>query len=102
MAGGTTSLATLSVVRGALAGAVVLVPTVAMGATLPLVARVAGSFADGGRSVTILYGANTAGGALGSLLGAYVLIPTCGLAMSLRLGACVSIAVGAAAITLSR
>jgi spermidine synthase len=67
-----------------------------MGATLPLVARVAAS------RVALLYGANTAGGALGSLLGAYVIIPALGLAASLRAGACVSIAIGVAAIALSR
>lgn len=95
-AAGTSSLALLEVLRGGLAGAVVLVPTLAMGATLPLVARVAAS------RVALLYGANTAGGALGSLLGAYVVIPALGLAASLRAGACVSVAVGVAAIALSR
>ncbi|HEY8039254.1 MAG TPA: spermidine synthase [Polyangiaceae bacterium] len=102
MAAGASSLATLEVVRGALAGAVVLLPTVAMGATLPLVARVAGAAAGGERRVALLYGANTAGGAAGSLLGAYVVIPSLGLATSLRAGACLSVAIGLAAILLAR
>ena len=102
MASATTSLATLEVVRGALAGAVVLLPTAAMGATLPLIARVAGSADGGERRVAALYGANTAGGAVGSLLGAYLVVPSLGLATSLRAGACVSVLVGMAAIALAR
>jgi spermidine synthase len=102
MASGTSSLATLEVVRGALAGAVVLLPTAAMGATLPLIARVAGSAEGGERRIATLYGANTAGGALGSLLGAYLVVPALGLAASLRVGACVSVMIGLVAIALAR
>jgi spermidine synthase len=95
-AAGSSSLLVLQVVRGALAGAVVLLPTLAMGATLPLVARASGT------RVTLLYGANTAGGAFGSLLGTYAVIPALGLSTSLRAGACVSVAVGLVALALSR
>ena len=97
------SLATISLVRGMCASAVVLAPTTAMGATLPLVARAAGdgSAASSGR-VELLYGANTAGGALGSLLGAYVVVPCCGLAASLRGAACLSAAVGLGAMAIAR
>lgn len=96
LSSGATSFAALQATRGLLAGAVVLAPTLAMGATLPLVARVAGT------RVTLLYGANTAGGAVGSLLGTYVVIPGIGLAGSVRAGACVSVAIGLAAIALGR
>jgi spermidine synthase len=102
MAAGVPSLARLELLRGALAAGVVLLPTTAMGATLPLVARVAGAVEGGEGHVTALYGANTAGGALGSLLGGYAIIPSLGLAASLRAGAAVSIAVGVAAVVLSR
>ncbi|HEX3346122.1 MAG TPA: spermidine synthase, partial [Polyangiaceae bacterium] len=102
MAAGTTSLATLELVRTGLAAAVVLLPTIAMGATLPLVARVAGASDGGERRVAVLYGANTAGGAVGALLGAYAIIPTLGLATSLRAGAVVSVVVGLTAIAMSR
>lgn len=94
LAAGTSSLVLLEAVRGTLAAAVVLVPTLAMGATLPLVARVAGS------SVSLLYGANTAGGAAGALLGTYVILPGLGLAASVRGGACVSVLVGVIAVWL--
>jgi spermidine synthase len=96
LAAGSSSLVVLQVIRGALAGAVVLLPTLAMGATLPLVARVAGA------RVTLLYGANTAGGAVGALLGTYAIIPWLGLAASLRAGACISVGVGLVALQLAR
>lgn len=96
LASGASSLVVVEVLRGGLAGSVVLLPTLAMGATLPLVARVAAS------RVALLYGANTAGGAVGSLLGAYVIIPVLGLSASLRAGACVSVAIGIAAMVLAR
>lgn len=102
MAQGTSSLATLELVRGGLAAAVVLLPTVAMGATLPLVARVAGAATGGGWRVATLYAANTAGGALGSLLGAYAILPALGLSTSLRVGAVVSAVIGLTAVALSR
>jgi spermidine synthase len=102
MAAGASSLAALELVRGGLAAAVVLLPTVAMGATLPLVARVAGSTDGGAGKVATLYAANTAGGALGSLLGAYAIIPALGLSTSLRAGALVSVVIGLTAIVLSR
>jgi len=95
-AAGSSSLLLLQIVRGGLASAVVLLPTLAMGATLPLVARVAGT------RVTLLYGANTAGGAFGSLLGTYAVIPALGLSTSLRAGACVSVVVGLLALALAR
>ena len=105
MAAGTTSLATLELVRTGLAAAVVLLPTVAMGATLPLVSRVAGAgdgAGVGARRVATLYAANTAGGAVGALLGAYAVIPALGLTTSLRAGAVVSVGIGVTAILLSR
>ena len=102
LAAGTASPAALELMRGALAGAVVLLPTLAMGATLPLVARVAGAAEGGDRRVAVLYGANTAGGALGSLLGVYAVVPALGLAGSLRAGACASAAIGVAAMLLGR
>jgi spermidine synthase len=102
MAAGTSSLAALELVRGGLAAAVVLLPTAAMGATLPLVTRVAGAGDHGARRVATLYAANTAGGAMGSLLGAYAILPALGLAGSLRAGALVSVAIGLTAVALSR
>jgi spermidine synthase len=99
MASSGSSLATLDLVRDALAGAVVLLPTAAMGATLPIMARVVGGQGSA-RRVARLYAANIGGGAVGSLLGAYAVIPALGLAASLRAGACVSIAIALTAIAI--
>jgi spermidine synthase len=101
VAPGISSLAALHLARGALAGAVVLVPTIAMGATLPLVARVAGASAGGDRRVAWLYGLNTAGGAVGSLLGTYLIVPGLGLSTSLRAGACISVGIGVTAMAIA-
>lgn len=90
-----SSLATLEAARAVLACAVVLLPTIAMGATLPLLARV------GGKRVALLYGLNTAGGATGSLLGTYAVIPALGLAATVRAGALISVAIGLTAIAMS-
>jgi spermidine synthase len=102
VAPGISSPGALNLVRGALAGAVVLVPTIAMGATLPLVSRVAGAAAGGDRRVALLYGLNTAGGAVGSLLGTYLVLPALGLSTSLRAGACISVGIGVTAMVLAR
>jgi spermidine synthase len=101
LAAGGLPLAVLELLRGGLAGAVVLLPTSAMGATLPLVARVAGAQGDA-RRVARLYAANVGGGAVGSLIGVYAVIPTLGLAASLRAGACLSVAIGLAAMAIDR
>ena len=69
-----------SIVRIASAFAVLLVPSVALGATFPLAVRVdvASPTRPGGRAGR-LYGANTAGAAIGSLAAGFFLIPVLGL-----------------------
>lgn len=58
-----------------LEGALLLPPTLLMGATLPLMARaVIGEEAVLGRQVALLYGVNTGGAALGALLAAWLLV----------------------------
>ncbi len=98
----STSTASLTLVRGAMAMLIVVVPMAGAGATLPLLARFAGSH-DPVRSRQILarlYGVNTAGGALGSLLSAYVVIPSVGLAWTMRGAASISLSIGLLAIVL--
>src|SRR5688572_17997975 len=69
-----------SIVRLASAFAVLLVPSVALGATFPLAVRVdvASPTRPGGRAGR-LYGANTGGAAIGSLAAGFFLIPVLGL-----------------------
>ena len=76
----------------------ILPPTAAMGATLPLmvqyVERRGSSFAD---AIGWLYAVNTAGGAFGALLAGFVLIEFVGINTSLLLMAAINLAVGLAA-----
>ncbi|XXX73610.1 fused MFS/spermidine synthase [Sorangium sp. So ce134] len=103
------SLALLTAARAALTALVVVVPTVAMGATLPVLSRIlrAGAAADGdappaehdaARRLASLYAINTAGGAAGALSGAYVVLPHLGIRGALWSAAIANLALGAVAI----
>jgi len=101
------SVAWLSAARWSLAMLLVVVPTMAMGATLPVLC--AGLEADGdgsssGREQRLgrLYAANTLGGAVGALLAAYWILPTLGLSGTLFASAALSATLGVAAIVASR
>lgn len=102
------SLATLSVLRWGLAMAIVVLPTAAMGATLPLLspALAPAGHADAEslrkRRLGALYAANTLGGALGALGGAYLVLPTLGLSHTLYASALTSVLAGCAALYMSR
>jgi spermidine synthase len=99
------SLALVSASRAVITAAVVLVPTVAMGLTLPLLARaIAGPSAGDAARVRLatLYTVNTAGGALGALLSAYLVLPALGVYSTMRAAAVVNVAIGLAAIWLGR
>jgi predicted membrane-bound spermidine synthase len=94
--------AALTVMRVVLGAAVLLVPTVLMGTTLPLLARAIAS-ADGaslGVRVAKLYFANTGGAALGALLTAYFVIPALGAHRTTLIAAVVNLMVALAAIEL--
>ncbi|WP_437874988.1 fused MFS/spermidine synthase [Sorangium sp. So ce513] len=103
------SLALLTAARAALTSLVVVVPTVAMGATLPVLSRIlrAGAAPGGGapptehdaaRRLAALYAINTAGGAAGALSGAYVFLPALGIRGALWSAAAANLALGAVAI----
>ncbi|WP_437567457.1 fused MFS/spermidine synthase [Sorangium sp. So ce542] len=103
------SLALLTVARAALTALVVVVPTVAMGATLPVLSRIlrAGAAPDGAppaehdaaRRLASLYAINTAGGAAGALSGAYVVLPLLGIRGALWSAAIANLTLGAVAIS---
>lgn len=98
------SVAALTVLRGALTALVVVVPTAAMGATLPLLSRVVAGSAGAGseRRLAGLYAINTAGGALGALSSAYAILPSLGIRSTMWTAAGINIAIGAIAILLGR
>src|SRR5688572_9516703 len=105
------SVAWLSAARWSLAMLLVVVPTMAMGATLPVLcaglgasAHAAGGEGDGlsrERRLGRLYAANTLGGAMGALLAAYWILPALGLSGTLFASAALSATLGIAAIVAS-
>jgi spermidine synthase len=95
------SLPALIALRWLLATAVVFLPAVAMGATLPLLAPWIGTGAPS-RSLSRLYALNVLGGALGALVAAYVVLPALGLGATLRMTALVNFAIGLLAVGLGR
>jgi predicted membrane-bound spermidine synthase len=97
------TLQTGALATGACAFALVFVPTVLMGATLPLLVahRV---FITGhvGRSVSALYFANTLGAAAGAFLGAFHLLGAYGLSGSARGAALLNIVSAGAVLIVAR
>jgi len=89
--------------RLAIAAAVLLPPTIAMGATLPVVARgVVGDDATLGRWSAILYAANTLGAVAGAYLCGFWLLPELGLSAAVRIAAAVNLVVAAAVLVFLR
>lgn len=96
-----TSPLAVTTVRGAMAFAVLLVPTTMMGATLPLVIRstVGRSTVVAGR-VGLLYGTNTLGAIAGTLLAGLYLIPTLGIASTFHAAALINVSAGLVVLVL--
>lgn len=93
----TTAAAGLSI--GLIAFAAVLVPTLLMGGTLPiLVASLVGDSGNVGRSVGLLYFVNTLGSALGSLAAAAWILGRLGQQGSVHLAAAINLGVAAAVV----
>ena len=99
------SLLTLSVVRWLTALGLVVVPTMAMGATLPLLSRIfdtgessAEASALRERRLGALYAINTLGGAFGALSAAYLILPALGVDGTVFASACGSALIGALAL----
>ena len=82
---------------------VMSIPTVCMGATLPLLTgHVVHRSEQIGRRVGLLYAINTFGAVMGTLAAAFVLIPHCGLFLTTLFGATANAGVFALAFLLSR
>lgn len=87
--------------RFGLGALVLMVPTVLMGMTLPiLVARLEEGASGFARSVSVLYGANTLGAALGAILAGYLIIPALGLRDTTLLAALINLLVALLALRL--
>jgi spermidine synthase len=96
------SRALATVVRFVCSAAVLLVPTILMGSTLPLVLQSSIVDAPGvAARLSLLYGINTAGGVIGCLLAGFILIGGIGIVATSRLAAMVNLSVGAVAIVMA-
>jgi spermidine synthase len=93
----------LTLVRFVLSFAVLLVPALLMGATLPLVMQssLAGRMAFA-QSVGVLYGANTAGAVAGALIAGFHLVGQVGIWRSFVIAAAVNAATALGALALDR
>jgi spermidine synthase len=83
-------------VRAALCAAILVPPTVLMGASLPLLAGYVGTHRRG--SIRSLYTINLVGATIGALASGFALFPILGFASTLRLASMLSSCVGAVAI----
>lgn len=96
------SLALLTVARFVCSSAVLLVPTVLMGATLPVLSHAPIVRAASASRLGALYAVNTAGALTGALLTGYVLIGGLGIQRTFYLAATLNVLVAAGAWWLSR
>jgi len=93
----------LLVLRVVLGAAVLTLPTVLMGATLPILAQAMGGQSKRiGLNVAWLYFANTGGAALGALLTSYAVIPLLGVSKTTLLAAALNLLVALSAFNLSK
>jgi spermidine synthase len=89
----------VTIVRFVLSFIVLLVPTTLMGATLPILSKMAGrEFAGLGRGVGALYALNTFGAVFGSFLTGFILLEAVGVSNSVYIAAAVGIGVGLVAL----
>ncbi|MEW6752952.1 MAG: fused MFS/spermidine synthase [Candidatus Latescibacterota bacterium] len=93
----------LALGRFAVSSALLLLPTVLMGATLPLLSRFLARRADSlGRDVGRLYALNTLGAAVGTVVAGFGMVPLLGVRLTFLLTAAVNLAICAAALGLAR
>jgi spermidine synthase len=96
-------LAGIDALHAALAAALLLPPTLAMGATFPFVVReTARHGVPAAGAVATLYGANTLGAAAGAFTGAFLLLPQVGTRLTFVSSGLASLLAGAGALILDR
>lgn len=89
--------------RVVLGATVLLIPTILMGATLPVLAQALGTQSQRvGVNVAWLYFANTGGAAAGALLTSYVIIPSLGASQTTLVAALLNLLVALAGMELSK
>jgi len=81
--------------QGLVAGALLFLPTLAMGATVPLaIAAHHAEGGDAGRAIGTIYAANTLGSIVGSLLAGFVLLPWLGVSLAMLSAGAAGIVLG--------
>ncbi|MCZ6833909.1 MAG: fused MFS/spermidine synthase, partial [Acidobacteria bacterium] len=101
-ADGVASLPALTLARIGVATAVLLLPTVLMGGTLPILVRHMVTHLDqSARGPGLLYGVNAVGAALGSFTAGYLLLEHLGVARTNGLAAGLNIGIGIVALLIS-
>lgn len=96
-------LGLLTLARFVLSFAVLIVPTMLMGATLPLVMKSSLTRSGSvGQRMGLLYGTNTAGAIAGALLAGFVLIPQIGVSRGFMLAASINVLIGVVALVAAR
>ncbi|NOS71752.1 MAG: fused MFS/spermidine synthase [Verrucomicrobia bacterium] len=92
----------LVALKGSLAAALLLGPTILMGGTLPLLAAwLQKSSSDAGRSSARFYSVNSLGAVAGSAIAGFWLVQNLGMVLALQATAILNVMVGATAILLS-
>jgi spermidine synthase len=94
--------APLGALRAAVAALVLLPPTLAMGATLPIVVRAWRFNHEEGPGLPWLYGFNTVGASFGALLGAFAVLPLLGTRFAFAAAAVLNLAAATGALWLAR
>ena len=91
----------LSLVRFAVSCALLLFPTLLMGATLPILAKNFAQHMQATSSTSDLYAINTIGAVVGTLVTGFVLLPALGVSTSIYSAGVANVLLGGAAIFLS-
>lgn len=85
----------LHLLRAVVCTSILILPTLSMGATLPLLLRhFVGEFEGLGRTVGLVYAINTFGGVAGCVLTGFFLIPELGINLSVWIAAATNIGIG--------
>src|SRR4051794_25633623 len=93
----------LLALKGFLAAGLLLVPTILMGGTLPLLAAwLQKFFTDAGRRSARFYSVNSLGAVTGSAFAGFFLVQNFGMLGTLRISAAVNIVIGVLAVLISR
>jgi spermidine synthase len=93
----------LLAIKGTLSIALLIVPTVLMGGTLPLLAAyLQRTSLDAGRKSARFYSVNSLGAVFGCMVAGFYLVQNWGMVTSLQMAAMVNLIIAAAAILLSR